>query len=96
MQCEYFNLLGPILSYCGWGVPVATKGCLYKPRLYLCSSGTSSRWRRRDKTEEFDEMEDDEEDEDECHDDYDVDDEEAIPVDDDEQLDDILDNDLSW
>ena len=62
-----------------------------------CSSGTSSRWRRRDKTEEFDEMEDDEDDEDEGHDDYDVDDEEeAIPVDDDEQLDDILDNDLSW
>ena len=58
----------------------------------------SSRWRRRDKLDEFDEMDDDEdEDEDETHDD-DVyeDDEEAVHVEDDEQLDDILDNDLTW
>jgi hypothetical protein len=56
----------------------------------------SSRWRRRDKLEEFDEMEDDDDDDDEYHDDDIDDEEETVHVEDDEQLDDILDNDLSW
>ena len=47
----------------------------------------SSRWRRRDKLDEFDETHDD---------DVYEDDEEAVHVEDDEQLDDILDNDLTW
>lgn len=56
---------------------------------------SSSRWRRRDKLDEFDEMEDEEDDDEDGHD-FEDEEEETAHVEDDEQLEDILDNDLSW
>ena len=78
-------------------------GCLvFRCLMYLVLTGlvqlvfvfsTSARWRRRDKLDEFDEMDDEDEDED-GHDFEDE--EEDVHVDDDEPLEDILNNDLSW
>jgi hypothetical protein len=68
---------------------------LTKRAFYSSSCIASTRWRRRDKLDEFDEMEDDDDEDEDGHD-FEDEEEEAVHVEDDEQLEDILDHDLSW